>query len=165
MLGNTKLLGYHPHSWPIHQSTQNPGQYRNFPKTVAAGVPAREAWFMDLLSLTTSAGTVWQVMRVCFTSETLWSLSIHQWCHIEKQFYKCLTDDGMVKGNQLCKLWDVSHTSICTVTVWKLELYFVNMWGETETACNVLCPNYLWWAYYTLDFFPSLNLHYCVELD
>lgn len=64
-----------------------------------------------------------------FNLETPWSISMHQWRPKEKQFCNCQTDDGMVKrtGNQLCKLRDVSHTSICSVTVWKLELFFVNI--------------------------------------
>lgn len=108
---------------------------------------------------------VCQVIGSCFSLETPWSLSIQEWCHKERQFYNCPTDDGTVKGNQLCKLWDVSHTSICAVTVWKLELYSVNMQREPETTCNVFCPNYLRRAPLHPWCFFSLNLQHCVELD
>lgn len=71
---------------------------------------------------------VCHIINPWFNLETLWSISIYQWCPKEKQFCNCQTHDGMVRRtwNQLCKLWYVSHTSICTVTVWKLELFFVN---------------------------------------
>lgn len=106
------------------------------------------------------------IINPWFNLETPWSISIYQWCPKEKQFCNCQTHDGMVKRtwNQLCKLWDVSHTSICTVTVWKLELFFVNIEKKSETMCTVLWTKLLGYVqiicdmpHSNLDFFPHFT--------
>lgn len=169
----TKILYWAtPSSLVIFNIREQPPEYpgarttQELSEIVAAGIPVSKVDSQFCWAWHTSWDwlLVCQVIGLCFNLETPGSLSLQEWCHKEKQFYNCPADDGMVKGNQLCKLWDVSHTSICTVTVWKLELYFVNMRWEPETTCNVLCPNYLRcaplhpWFFSHLTFSIVLNL-------
>ena len=80
---------------------------------------------------------VCHIINPWFNLETPWSISICQWCPKEKQFCNCQKHDGMVRRtwNQLCKLWYVSHTSICNVTVWKLELFFCQYRKRNYVQC------------------------------
>lgn len=107
---------------------------------------------------------VCHVINPSFNLETPWSIRIYQWCPKEKQFCNCQKRDGMVRRtwNQLCKLWYVSHISICNVTVWKLELFFCQ-YRKSQRLCVVSyektavpCSNYLRHAPSNLpDSFPT----------
>lgn len=105
---------------------------------------------------------VCHIINPWFNLEAPWSMSIYQWWPKEKQFCNCQTHDEMVKRtwNQLCKLWYVSHTSICTVTVWKLELSFLNIEKKSKTMCSILWRKLMYYVqiicnmpHSTLNFF------------
>lgn len=69
---------------------------------------------------------VCHIINPWFNVETPGSISIYQWYPKEKQFYNCQIYDGMVQRtwNQLCKLWDVSHTSILYCDSVKIGIIF-----------------------------------------
>lgn len=85
---------------------------------------------------------VCHIINPWFNVETPGSISIYQWYPKEKQFYNCQIYDGMVQRtwNQLCKLWDVSHTSILYCDSVKIGIIFCQYRKKKkpETTCTVL---------------------------